>query len=230
MALTTDEFVASCWGITPGSDPTIAAIRPGVEQAIKSFVGWGIELSGSAVTDYYDGTGTAELPLRRLWVLNDDNLAVRIDPAGAWGQYASGFPSSSALTKGTDYALVLDDQDLSTRGRSGLLVRLAGSEQGNWSTSPSGWGNRGLSYRTQPVWPWGRGNIRVVCKYGFATIPTDIQIAVAEACAIFKNLIRYGVFVTSESLGDYNYSGSFQQLGEFADIRKRLGRYRDLGV
>lgn len=229
MALMDDATVLAQLGaIDPGS-PTITFLREGAEAAIKNFVGWGIE--EDTVTRYYDGSGQNLLVLRDLMFVQASGLRVWVDQAGSYGQNASAFGSGTELTIGTHFGLVIDAKDGSS-SRSGTLTKL-----GNTGSYPSDFaggfsrGRRGLSYLLEPVWQKGRGNVKVTATYGFGTCPADLQMWIVQSCRIFQQLIQRGVMVTSESLGDYNWSGSFNQLPEFADIRKGLLKgYGDWGV
>lgn len=233
MAIMSDDEVlaAAPWLDDDPDAPPISFLRPAVEQAIKTFLGWGIE--EATVTKYYSGKGRPELVLKGvLFVQDTDDLVVKVDQGGAFGQAANAF-SQDALTQGSDYALELDGTIGGAEvGRSAVLVKLSASAQG-FPSDVFGFRSKALSYRQPAYWPTGRGNIKVTMKYGFsaANMPADIKGAIVQSCTLFSNMWRRGLLVTSEGLGDYNWSGAFQNLSEFLDIRKMLQKgYGDLGV
>ena len=218
-------------GEDAAGDPQVAALWPGAERAIKDWCGWQIERT--TATDYYDGTNYIDLPLKRMWVVNDNTLAVYVDVTGAYGQGSGAFSSSQALlTKGRDYALVLDEVIGTTEmGKSGILRRLQSSGTGLWPSDIVNRRQNNLTYQKPVGWSFGIGNIKVVCNTGFntSTMPDVLKDCVAEAVSIFRNSVKTGVRVTSENLGDYSYSGQLAQAGEFGTIRAKLSAYRDWG-
>lgn len=63
---------------------------------------------------------------------------------------------------------------------------------------------------------------------GFADfIPLDIKMAVAEGVSLMRNKIIRGGPVTSESLGDYNYSITLFEHPQWGDVKQLLAGYRD---
>ena len=237
MALTTTDWVLQDLNLTgkvtssdsaPGlrSYDSYDQLRQEVEAAIKSYLKWEVE-QVAAQTDYYDGSAQPELVLRRPFVRSITD--VWVDPQGAYGQNADGFPNPP-LTNGTDYSL---KYDADTGGKSGLLIRLRGS----WYWMPSdhfysAFQGGGLSYFGPPKWPSGMGNVKVVYTYGFtaAEMPLDIKLAVSTMVSIVSNSVKYGWPVQSESLARYSYSLAISREAEFGSVRQLLSRWRDTSV
>lgn len=59
-------------------------------------------------------------------------------------------------------------------------------------------------------------------------VPYDLAAAVCASVGLFRNTILHGYAMTSEGLGDYNYSISLQREPNFMDIRQLLSQYRDM--
>lgn len=200
----------------------------GLDKAFKSYCKWNLTLVEGDV-QYYSGTGNNELQLRTPYVVNNSTLAVRVDPTGYFGQSSSPFASSTAWTKGTDYALRLEGD----RGKSGCLIKLPGNSAWWWPSDGIYFrGPGGLSFQRWPVWPVGFGNVKVTCDYGFAagSVPEDLRLAMAGGVAIVRNFVQKGMVVTSETLGDYNWSGQLLELADFASVRSYLSFYRDVQI
>jgi hypothetical protein len=183
------------------------------------------ELEQATYVEYGSGDDRPDLILRQ-WPVGSVT-EVRLDPAGCWGQNASGFPASSVLTAGTDYGLVYDSGTTSKRG---ILRRVGGSSVG-W---PLGWpqatGQGKLGGRLLPGWPRGDGNIRVTYVAGYATIPDDLQLACVEMVAWLARNVPVGASVTQESLGSYSYGLGSQMIGtapELGTVKSLLVAYRD---
>ena len=199
----------------------------GVDRGVKDWCKWELVRTTGRV-EYYDGNGTANLPLRTPWVVDNSSLAVRLDQTGYGGQATNRFAAAPAQTKGTDYMLRLEGGS----GKSGLLVRLPGASITSYlwpSDSLFQRGRGGLAWRQGPYWPAGIGNIKVTCDFGFASgsIPEGVRLAVAGAVALVRNFAQKGWPVSSETLGDYSYSAAVGEMREFADVRSYLKYYRD---
>ncbi len=150
------------------------ALRIGVEQAVKSYCKW--ELEQATATDYPDGNGQPDLPLRRPYV--SSVTSVYLDSTGYYGQSNNAFPAASLLTAGTDYALVLDD---GSDARGGRLRRLGLGNYWYWPSDliyaqyPGG-----ITYAPPPWWPVGSGNLKVTYTFGF---PSNLGISGAAYAA-----------------------------------------------
>lgn len=208
-----------------------------IDRAVKSFCHW--ELTRvSASVEYYGGNGATDLPLRTPFVSDNQDaqlgtvLSVRMDQTGYYGKGTSAFAAATVLTQGQDYVMRLEG----AIGKSAILVKLPSSLASGspliWPTSQLLSGRQGMSWSPGAVWPYGTGNIKVTCDYGFApgSIPEDIRLAVAMGVALVRNLVQKGVVVTSEALGDYNYSGQLILQAPFATMQAYLNKYRDVQI
>jgi hypothetical protein len=300
MALCTTAYVMQMAGVQATDAPTVARydlLRRSVEKAVKTYTKW--ELEQNSVIEYYDGTGKLELTLRNPYVISIQNLWE--DDQGNYGATSGSFASTSLLTSGTDYALVLENGI----SRNGMVRRI----QNSFLWWPGLWApgyqqaSGGLAWQYGAYWNPGQGNIKVQYTYGFPSatpvstlawasgvltvttsvahgfnvgmyaalygcspaeynisnkvesvgtpttltmnmpyppsvnsgtggsvdgVPEDIKLAVVEAVAIIKNSTKYGYPVTSESMGDYNYSLSRDK--EFTNARDILNAYRNTAL
>ena len=223
MALTTTSEIVTALAIKNTSAENLARIdliRTQVEAAVKSFVKWGIEAVTGQV-DYHDGNGYLDIALRQPFI--SAVTEVKTDQTGAYGNGPSAF-AAAALTNGEDYVLKKEG----SLGKSGMLRRLANSAYW-WPSDRIVAGRGGLSYYSGPYWPLGIGNVKVTYNYGFSTIPDDIKLAVETAMALILKSVKTGGLVSTESLGDYNYSLStgLARDSVFGDVRQLLANYRD---
>lgn len=220
MALTTRAAVKAYLNI-PTADTTLDAwldaVRPGAEATIKRYLGR--DLEQASYTEYYAGANKNWFTLRQFPVASITSLYY--DPDGWFGTNPSSpFDATKLLTEGVDYAL-----DLTAAGRS----------------------DTGVVWRINDVWPhwrrdvrpgtlsWvyhpSRGNIKVTYVAGYATIPDDLQMAVALLVGAEMKSLPNGGPLVSERIGDYSYEmagermmGKLQVLGS---LRQLLSRYRD---
>lgn len=204
----------------------------GAIAAAKRYCHWDFDFHEASV-EYYTGSGTSELVLRTPFVSSDTvNLAVYVDVAGAYGQKAGAYAADTKLTLGTDYALRLEGP----YGKSGILDKLGigsgtqplffPSDLVNRSTATPG----GLAWGRGPYWPKIRGNIKVVCDYGFVEWPEDLKEAITRFVATIRTMADKGFPVTSEGLADYNYSGALGQWQELGTVRQLLSAFRDVAI
>lgn len=232
MSLTTTESMMKAQGLNPGNVALFSRydlLRQAVESAVKRYCKW--ELEQTTLTEFYDGTGYRDVPLRRPYV--SAVASVFLDQQGAYGQNLSGFPPATQLTAGQDYVIVYDDATVDGPvGKSGILRKY----QYTMPVFPSDllyWRSAGgLSY-TQPAWwPVGYGNIKVTYTFGFASgsIPMDLQQAVWTGVSIAANSAKYGFPLSSENLGAHSYSLDLGKPPEFGTVRQLLSRYRDVSV
>jgi len=201
------------------------SLLDGAIQAVKSYCKWNLEEEEDHV-EYYDGNGAHTLPLRTPFVSPTD-LEVYLDQTGYYGTGPSAFAAATLLAEGTNYVMRREGGI----GKSGVLIKLPGA--GNSLTFPSDWifgGRGGLTYNVPPQWPYGVGNVKVVCTYGFAddAVPQDIKLAISMVVAVVRNSTKYGWPLSSESLGGYSYSLSINQAEDFASVRRQLSTYRDV--
>lgn len=205
MSLTTTANVMQAQSITT-SDPTVIArynlLRITVEQAVKSFLKWGVEAVTDQI-DYFDGNGYSDLQIRQPFVSSIAN--VWLDMTGAYGDGPSAF-TGDPLTNGQDYVLRREGG----LGRSGILRRL--STTAYWWPSDMIYFRDagGLSYQRAPYWPAGYGNIKVQYSYGFppyvgiSTITWASGVATITTSAAHKCVMGQQVKVESVSPVDYN--------------------------
>lgn len=158
----------------------------------------GREFEVKSRTEFYSGTGTMELRLRNRPVFTTPNPAVRIDEEGWFNAEGDRFDSTTALTWGDDFALVLDDRD-TVSSRSGILVR-----RRNFWPKPS---VRQRGYLS-PFIGKGYGNIRIQYTAGFGvdTLPEDIRLAANFLVARLAYTFPLGVELSSESYLDRSIS------------------------
>jgi len=227
MSLTTTALVMQNLKVR-SQDPDLIAwydlLRREAEAGIKQYCKWSLEYVADQV-DYYSGGGQVAIPLRRPYVTAVTEVVM--DQQGAWGQHNGSF-SSTPLTLGVDYALQLDAD---SGGKSGLLVRLSSNVGYLFPSDLFYYRNAGgLSYTSYTYWPAGQGNIKVTYNYGFATIPEEIQLAVASAVGALRNTVKYGAMASSESLGAHSISLSIGKEAQFGEVKQLLGTYRDLNL
>jgi len=216
MALTTVTAIKTHLGLTTTDEDTfLQQSLEAVEATIKKLIDRDIE--SQSYTDFYCGTGN------KILILNEYPVTavseVREDDGGYWGSVTDSFGTSTVLTSGVDYSLVLDGRG-STAG-TGRLYRINGVWSSRWE------GKRGLL--TAGVKP-GAGNIRVTYTAGYASnaIPKDLQLAVWLIVAQIRAARGRGQFLQSERLGEYQYQ--LAQLSETflraASVEQILARYR----
>lgn len=183
----------------------------------------------TVTNEYHNGDNSQFIRLRELPVQSISDL--RYDPTGFYGQSSGGFASTTALTAGTHYVLVIDDARLGY-SKSGLVQRIGGSGAGFPFFYPDTLYAGKLSARREPVWPHGVGNLRVtyVSGYPAASIPDDLRTACVELAAWLAMNLPSGGPLSSESLGGYSYSRGQELIGEMpalGTVKQILGRYRD---
>lgn len=168
-----------------------AILRRSVEQAVKAYCKWPLECNNGQgqgnFIEFYDGQGYPDIILRKPWVANCS--AVYLSSFGNYGGGTNAFAPASLLTQGTMYMLVLEQP---SRCQSGLLRMLSNNFYG-WFPSDYMWGQGSapLSYSTQPRWPRGTGNVKVVYDWGFqpSTAISSISWSGGIATMVFANAI-----------------------------------------
>lgn len=189
------------------------------------------------ITEYYDGNGRPELPLRHYPV--QSVAGVWVDPQGFYGK-GPGTPFSSTFqfVEGVDFVARYDQSDGTSK--SGCLIRLGG---GGASLGASmydpwfwGWGRGSLTVQLPPCWLPGYGNVKVQYTPGYtaATLPAELAGACCELAAYFRRTKKLGgVDLQSEGLADYHYQIGVQQLDSappLASVRQALTRFRAFDV
>src|SRR5271166_2775942 len=197
MALMTtqDVLIAMKSNAQPGSAlyQQIDALRKMVERAVVRWLKWGLTANEGFgqgnFSEYYDGKNYQDIVLRKMFITNV--LAVYLDPFAAYGQNTSNYTPygpQTLLTNGVDYTMVWEQQGLC---KSAVLSRLS---QNNFQW-PSDWvgpsSNYGLSYTKGPVWPKGKGIVKVTYDYGFtpATSYSTISWSAGVATMTFPGAV-----------------------------------------
>ena len=255
MIVNESEARAFCGA--PEGDPVLPMILRGVHKDIAQFLGWNPERNTYTRTfpkgepgggdDYFVGAygvipraggATSILALDHKYVLNDGTLNVQECAGAYFGQAAN--TTWETLTKGTHYAIEVDEDESSDGGhvsRSGHLVRM-GTE-----------------------WPKSRGSVKVTYRAGFTptefkgtltgeadyTDASDIYLSALQAIGRAYNQAkmhqytqqtgRPGGLAVSESIGGYSYSldgSSAQMLMGMGmtlpvEAQHRLQKYRKYG-
>lgn len=232
MALTTVANVMAVPGMsTPQlSQAYLEALVASADSAIKEFLKWPVE--SATYTHYFSGKNQQELILKWPYVTSITNLWV--DANGNFGQTPGAFGSGTLLTSGTNYALEIDStlDDGTPVSRRGLVQMLGGGPLGVWPWPYWQGLNQGkLAGAPGPIWPLGRGNIKVQYVAGFTTVPSDLQYAATMLVADMARNQPSGQPLNNESLGAYSY-GIAQQAAEgnyptLSSIGPILRRYRE---
>lgn len=153
----------------------------------------GRKFEQKSVTEYYEGTGTPLLPLKRRPILLSPTPQVWLNQNAFFDSAGGGFASSDALTFGTDFCLDID-QDDQTSSRAGILVRIGGV----WP--------RAVVRRVGLLTPSfdntaAMGSIKVTYTAGFTTnsLPPCFRLAANLLVARLLNILPLGVETSSES-------------------------------
>lgn len=229
MALTTVASAMAVPGLARLSTVWITQLVSAADSGIKLFLNWQVEQQ--TFTEYYSGKNQQELVLKRPWVKSITNLWV--DANGNWGQTSGSFASGTLLTSGVNYALEMDDDENGTPVSSrGLVQMLGGGPLGTWPWPYWQGLNQGkLSGSSGPVWPLGRGNIKVTYVSGYATVPADLTYAANMLVADMARNQPSGSPLNNESLGAYSYSIAQQtaegQYPALSSIGAILRKYRE---
>lgn len=183
----------------------------------------------AATTEYYDGNGYPELPLKRFPV--SAVAGVYLDVNGAYGQAPNAFPSDTLLTAGTNYVYVAERGVLQTRTLPNWWP------MGSFGTTVSPWGwagltRRGTAYIGWPRWP---GCIKVTYTAGYNPIPADLISAVCTMAAyLLIAADNGGLITTTGSYIDVSIGSGFisEQLARgnvpaLGSARAVLDSYRD---
>lgn len=189
-------------------------------------------------TEYYDGNGYPNLPLRSLPISSaeDDAPSVWLDINGGYGQTPGAFASDKLLTQGTEYVVEYERGELQTRQIPGGWWWA--SSLGGPIASPWGW--PGLTRRgTSWVgWPKAPGCIKVTYTAGYARIPADLVMAVVSMAQYMMTVVPSGGLVpTSGSYIDVSVGVGFLSeslargnVPALGSARGVLDSYRDFVV
>lgn len=191
MALTSLSALKTHLGITGSTqDDFLSQLLEAVESAFLKLVDRIIE--ETTETFYLDGNNSAVITLPEYPVSSVSD--VRVDPQGFYGQGASAFAASTALTAGVDYCLVKDSS--TGTAEVGRLFRIGNVWPGRWEH------REGL---LTPLQKRGAGNIKVTATFGYSTVPADIALAIWQVVAQLRSARKYGRPVDSERFEDYSY-------------------------
>ena len=153
----------------------------------------GRQLEQRSVTEYYVGTGTSQLCLKRRPIRLSPTPRVWVNTDGYFDSGGDGFPSTDELTFGTDFALNID-QDDGTSSRSGTLVRI----RGVWP--------RAIVRRAGLLTPSfnanaAMGSIKVTYTGGYTidNLPSQLRMACDLLVARLLTILPLGVEQSSES-------------------------------
>ncbi len=157
----------------------------------------------STVTEYYDGSGTQNLCLRRTPIPADGIISVYLDYAGNAGSTDGSFGADTLLTEGEDYYLDPDSLFGDGMSYSGILKRI------------------------DAVWPLRRrrpqdhlaygleslpGCLKVTYAAGYTLIPYALKRAVWDMTTFLALNAQWGRIPTSESGEGYSRSfGSWDE-------------------
>lgn len=142
-------------------------------------------------TEYYAGTGTQKLCLRSRPVFTSPTILVYEDLGGYFGSVTGSFDTTNtALTYGTDFALMLDQEDGTSR--SGILVKI----DSFWEQPNA----REVGFLS-PYIAEAFGNYKVIytAGYSYDTLPSNLRLACNLLVARLKYLFPLGMQMGSES-------------------------------
>lgn len=226
------EQVKAQLGITGVSqDAALDLWRTGADAAIKAYCHRDLEQTtypgcatgGEGDSGYYDGNGSQLLLLRQTPAIVT-SMAVYVDATGRYDENPDGsFAAATLLTYGTDYTLRLDGclPGTSTKCSYSGIVRRVGT---TWPSTLVRTVGKLLGTERQ-----GQGNIRIAYTAGFATIPGDLVVAVAQIVAAMRAWAEKGNQLQSETLGSYTYALAAQVLNTMPALgstRQLLAKYR----
>lgn len=249
MALATLENFKLVLGETGSANDAVNQLYlTAADTAVKSYLQRGKDKTAFSAwpetgeaTIYLSGTGTPLLvfPFTPITTLT----SIHLDLDGYYGTTTDAFPASTLQVEGTDYAMVRDDG--TGASASGLILRLAVSSATGGSAGVLGWDDSDFSSfgqmptltagRGRPVWPRVNGCLKIKATCGFATVPTDLSMAVIEYAAFLRRSAPLGgAAVNSENLRDYSYSldnaAAANSVPALGSIRQKLARYRSIAV
>ena len=229
-------------------DAAVVAWAEAAEQAVKDYIGF--DPTYQPVEEFHDGDSSPYVRLRRrparlpeVW-LNQGGFYGKgsdtVTVAQTKPLSAVEYTTALKLVEGTDYVLVRDENTDPAVSRSGLIRKIGGAYgfAGAWPYGSIFDYGGDLIPRTEgPVWPRGVGNILVKYTAGFNPIPAPIRFAVALYCDWLRVSVGTGgVIKTSESLGNYSYSGQLvyqMTAGQISTnpalsrVRQQLDYYRN---
>lgn len=152
------------------------------------------------------------------------------DANGYYGSTPSGFPASSIVVEGTEYAVLRDSGG--TKSNRSMLRKISGTGASWIGFYPESLWSGKLAARKLAFWPRGDGNIKVIYTAGYeeAEMPADIQAAAIMLIGIWVRMMPMGQLLTSEGLGAYSYSLGWPPQGTagLGTIERTLAPHREV--
>lgn len=174
-------------------------------------------------TEWYNGSGTQKLLLKRRPVYYPDQIVVYVNQTGYFGAPSGAFSSENTLVYGGDFCLYIDwpDSPNGVASKNGILVRM-----GDFWQKPS---IRAYGLLT-PYLSQGFGNIQVTYTAGYTIdgLPNAIRMAMAYLIGRLRFLLPIGFELSGDAYEEKTVQINPQQknylLGE---LRTMLFPYRN---
>lgn len=211
------EYVKDCLQVSGSSEDSrlgqlILAASAGVERYCQRTF-----LSADYV-ELYSGNNTPRIALRKRPVTAVSE--VRLDSHGYFGLAPGSFDSTTVLTEGSDWTLLIDEGTATSN--AGVLLRVGTV----WPMVARSNLPTRINTEVGPAY----GNVKVTYTAGFIAVPEDVKYAVALVVQQMRQSLKHGGNLASEHIGDYSYK-LFDGLikgRELADVRYVLGAYREV--
>ena len=170
-------------------------------------------------TEYLDTVGQPIVTLRETPVISI--TSVYLDTTGFYGQAPNAFPSTTQLTQGTDFALMIDRPD--GYSYAGRLYRI-----GHGWPLGSAWNTRNLTPTPVPC----PGALKVTYVGGYSLIPYDLKQVVYQIVADRRGAALNGISLNSESFEGYSYSLGTpdSELMKIGSVGRTLNAYRRIVI
>lgn len=210
MALATLAEVKAILGIASQSavaDAQMEALLPAAESMILAYLDRQIEAAD--YTEYVNGTGIQTLLVRQYPIISI--ASIHMDRKREWGADTLVDPDTYYFAPGGAYGQI-------TRLSSGF------------------WHDRWVQYQTDltPQEVPGQGNIKIVYRAGYETVPPVIVAAVAFLVRTMVSASAQGAMMNSEGHDGYNYSLGPTSSGNAwsldPTVANMLKPYRRLGL
>lgn len=162
---------------------------------IQEFLGRELKLASR--TEYYDGSGTAQIRLRSRPVYSTPAIQVWEDKTGYYGSEADDYADETKLTYGSEFFLKIDQSDGTSR--SGLLIR----RNAFWPKKDA----RQRGFLT-PYVATGYGAVKVTYTGGYSvdSMPSQVRAACNLLVARLRALFPTGIEISSESYEERHIS------------------------
>lgn len=170
-------------------------------------------------TEYLDTVGQPIVTLRETPIISI--TSVYLDAQGFYGQAPNAFPSTTQLTAGTDYCLMIDRPD--GYSYAGRLYRIGYG----WPIGTA-WNTRNLT-PTPTACP---GALKVTYVGGYSLIPYDLKQVIYQIVADRRGAALNGISMGSESFEGYSYSLGTPdaELMKIGSIARTLNAYRRIVI